>query len=257
MSGLPWIKVWTAIGQHPKVQRLERELGIKDALGVVVRLWCWTADYCPSGDIPASDIDVGVKVARGESCRRPVQAMVDALVTAGLLDALPDGFRVHDWHELQTVHVEAEVKRKALAAERQSRYRERHSNASRNASRDGDVTHGSVTEKEKEREKETERESVSERSTVLPMPARSAGGSNFGPLGSELRQAVERGLGHGLVPCSQDQADELEKLVQGFGGVQPALDFVAATCRKRDTDPQSMAWVVTVLRPSASQGATP
>jgi hypothetical protein len=86
---------------------------------------------------------------------------------------------------------------------------------------------------------------------VLPMHAGRAR-VKIGPLGSELRLLVEQGLGHGLIPCSQPEADELEGLIESFGGVDPAKDFVASTCRKRSTDPQSMAWVVTVLRPSVS-----
>jgi len=160
MSGLPWIKVWTAIGDHPKIQRLERELGLRDALGVVVRLWCWTADYCPSGDIPGTDIDTAAKAARGDSCRKPVQAMVNALVTAGLLDPTDQGFRVHDWHDMQTVHVEAEEKRREQARDRQAAYRARHGlSPSRNASRNALPERDSVTETEKETEKETETDS--------------------------------------------------------------------------------------------------
>jgi hypothetical protein len=77
----------------------------------------------------------------------------------------------------------------------------------------------------------------------------------IGPLGSELRLLVEQGLGHGLIPCSQPEADELEGLIESFGGVDPAKDFVASTVRKRSTDPQSMAWIVTVLRPSVATEA--
>jgi hypothetical protein len=157
MAGLPWIKVWTAIGQHPKLQRLERELGIRDGLGVVVRLWCWTADYCPSGFIPGPDIDVALKVARGEACRKSPDVMCRAMVDSGLLDPLDTGFRVHDWHDLQTVHMEADEKRKAQARDRQAAYRLRHGvgvkvtpNGPRNVTRN--VTRDRVTEIEKETE---------------------------------------------------------------------------------------------------------
>jgi hypothetical protein len=156
MAGLPWIKVWTAVRDHPKVQRLERELGIRDSLGVVVRLWCWTADYHPGGEIPESDGVTAAKAARGDACRSTPARVLEALCVAGLLDRVPGSLRVHDWEDMQTRHVEADERRRALAAERQSRYRERHGNASRNASRDGDVTQASVTEKEKEREKKKE-----------------------------------------------------------------------------------------------------
>jgi hypothetical protein len=152
MAGLPWIKVWTKVRDHPKVQRLERELKIKDGLGIVVRLWCWTADYQPGGEIPDSDATTAAKVARGDACRASPATMLDALVVSKALDRIPGGYRVHDWEEMQTQHVEADERRRVMAAERQARYRERHGNASRNASRNGDVTQARVTEKEKERE---------------------------------------------------------------------------------------------------------
>lgn len=122
MAGLPWIKVWTVIGAHPKVQRLEKVLGVRDALGVVVRLWCWTAEYHPGGDIPGDDIDAAARVARGDVTRRDVIA---AMCEVGFLDATPSGYRVHDWADMQTRHVEAEEKRKAQARERQRRHRTR------------------------------------------------------------------------------------------------------------------------------------
>lgn len=161
MAGLPWIKVWTRVTGHPKVQRLEKELRVKDALGVVVRLWCWTADYAPDGEIPEGEAMAAAKFARGDACRAALDGMIEALVSVGLLDRIPSGYRVHDWHDMQTVHVEAEEKRRTQAAERQRKYRAKrdgvtHSHALRHASRNGD----SVTEKETEREKETETDHV-------------------------------------------------------------------------------------------------
>ena len=165
MAGLPWIKVWTAVPSHPKVQRLERELGLKDGLGVVIRLWCWTADYAPDGDFPEEDGHPAARAARGEATRRTLDAVLESLVNVGLLDRIPGGYRVHDWHDMQTVHVEAEAKRRAQAAERQRAWRERHGvttrNGLRNALRNGD----SVTEKE--REKERERETETDRTVSL------------------------------------------------------------------------------------------
>lgn len=157
MAGLPWIKVWTAVRDHPKVQRLERELGVKDGLGIVVRLWCWTADYHPGGEMPEADGNTAAKAARGDATKRSPDIVLAALVGSGLLDRIPGGFRVHDWDDMQTKHVEAEEHRRALAAERQARWRDRHgvtSNGKRNASRNGDVTHPSVTEREREIETE-------------------------------------------------------------------------------------------------------
>lgn len=93
--------------------------------------------------------------------------------------------------------------------------------------------------------------------TVLPMPASRRAGEQLrlGPLSTELRRRVETGLNHGLIPCGQADADELERLIAHHGGMEPAIGFVAATIRKRDADPQSMAWLLTVLRPSTNHGA--
>lgn len=185
MAGLPWIKVWTRVTGHPKIQWLEREMGLRDGLGVVVRLWCWTADYTPDGEIPESEAIAAVKFARGEANRKPPAVWLAAFQTVGLLDRTPNGYRVHDWEEMQTKHVEAEEKRRALAAERQARYRDRHGvtvrNGSRNASRDGDVTQSSVTEKEKEtrqEQKEIDRTVSLQPQIVSPPFTVSSGGGN-------------------------------------------------------------------------------
>lgn len=148
MAGLPWIKVWTVIGNHPKVQRLEKAMGVQDALGLVIRLWCWTADYHPGGDIPKSDTGAMVSAATLQKVSRDREVYVtQALVTAGFLDPLDDGFRVHDWSEMQTAHLDADEKRKAQARERQRKHRASHNvTAVRDVTRD--VTRDSVTERE-------------------------------------------------------------------------------------------------------------
>lgn len=157
MAGLPWLKVWTAIGNHPKVQRLEKELGVRDALGIVIRLWCWAAEYHPGGDVPSSDSEAMGRAAAGPM-RLTASKVVVACVTCGWLDPTPEGFRVHDWHDMQTTHVEAEERRKVKAAVRQANYRARHgvgtkvtAGVTHNVTRD--VTRDSVTEKEREIEK--------------------------------------------------------------------------------------------------------
>jgi hypothetical protein len=256
MAGLPWIKVWTVVGRHPKVQRLERELGVKDGLGIVVRLWCWTADFAPAGEFTDADAIDAAKVARGEATRRPVVDVLSALESVGLLDRIPNGYRVHDWDEMQTRHVEAEEKRRAQGAERQARYRERHGNASRNASRNGDVTVTSVTREEEEK-REKKKVTVLAAAAVLPVrTAAAAKKTILGPKGALFVRACEKGLGHGLARLtSSEDADALEAAVAAHGGPQAARDFVAATCRARgeDFDPQSVKLLLSMLRdpPSA------
>jgi hypothetical protein len=73
----------------------------------------------------------------------------------------------------------------------------------------------------------------------------------LGPLSAEVRRRCEEGLGYGLAPCSQERADELERLLAAFGTADEAVDFIAATCRRRDTKPDSLGWLVTILGPVA------
>jgi hypothetical protein len=168
MGGLPWIKVWTVLGRHPKVQRLERELGIPDALGVVVRLWCWTADYHPGGDIPHDHAEGMASVAAGDACPSVCHADVTlALVTAGFLDAIPGAYRVHDWDEMQTTHIEADERRKAQARERQRKHRAK-GNVTDERDVTRDVTRDSVTEKEREKEREKKKNRSSAPATPTP-----------------------------------------------------------------------------------------
>jgi hypothetical protein len=93
-----------------------------------------------------------VLFARGEVNRKPPAIWLASLTLVGLLDRTATGYRVHDWDEMQTTHVEAEEKRRAQARERQRRHRD----GSRSVTRD--VTRDSVTEKEKEKEREKETE---------------------------------------------------------------------------------------------------
>lgn len=74
----------------------------------------------------------------------------------------------------------------------------------------------------------------------------------LGPLGAHLVHEVAHGLGHGLVPLdSTDEARELERVVAAHGGAMRARDYVAATCRGRGLDPQSVRLVLDVLRETA------
>lgn len=167
MAGLPWFKVWSRVVGHPKIQWLERELKLKDGLGVAVRLWAWTADYAPDGEIPEAEAPTVAKFARGDATKAKPSVVLDALTRVGLLEPVPGGFRVHDWDEMQTAHVDAEEKRRAQAAVRQARYRERHGNALRSALRDGEVT-GQIREEGDQREKEKRESAIVSVSQPLP-----------------------------------------------------------------------------------------
>jgi hypothetical protein len=207
MAGLPWIKVWTAIATHPKVQRLEKDLGIPDALGLVIRLWCWTADYHPDGEIPASDSPA---MTRFVICDLGLGSDADvtlACVTCGLLDPIPGGFRVHDWHEMQTSHVEAVERRRLQARERQARFRAKRSvTVTRDITRN--VTRDSVTEirgdKTREEEIKKHRAPSPDGSGSPPKRTRRKKGTDprHAPLVARLVEVFEqvRGSKYGFAP---------------------------------------------------------
>ena len=81
---LPWIKVQVVLPNHPKLQRLEKLLGVEDALGVMVRLWCWTATYYPDGIIPGhatQEMERVVIEGRNVTVTGGNETVTDALVT--------------------------------------------------------------------------------------------------------------------------------------------------------------------------------
>jgi hypothetical protein len=74
-------------------------------------------------------------------------------------------------------------------------------------------------------------------------------GVRLGPLGAQLVAEVASGLNHGLKrPKSQADADEFERRIAAMGGVAPALDYVAATCRAQETEPEGVGLLLLWLR---------
>jgi hypothetical protein len=220
MGGLPWIKVWTVVGQHPKVQRLEREMDIPDALGMVIRLWCWVADYHPDGDIPEADAESMASAVTLKRCVGVAAEFVTrACVTAGFLDRIPGGFRVHDWAEMQTAHIDSAERKKEQARERQRKFRSKRSvTDKRYVTRD--VTRDSVTEKEREKEKEIENKK--QQHGGLPLKSELVGGSYPGCSALKLRLAED---GLDLAWPAHDKRQAIESAVSRVG-----LDACVAAC---------------------------
>jgi hypothetical protein len=140
-----WVKVAVKTPAHPKVQRLEKLLGIEDGLGCAVRLWCWAAAYAPDGEFARPDIDAAAKAVIGDvpTLRNAgVTRVTEALVTAGLIDDKSDRYEVHDWLQYQAAHADKAERDREQNRERQRRFRNRKRNAP--VTRDRNVT-GNVT----------------------------------------------------------------------------------------------------------------
>lgn len=137
---MAWIEVHDTLPDHPKVLRAAKALKLdSDALvGKLVRLWVWALGNREDGvlnDLDADRLDV-IMQYKGKA-----SALLEALVTNRLLDALPDEhYMIHDWDEhVMMLRDKREEKRKQNA-ERVKRYR----NAKKRMESDNcnaDVTH--------------------------------------------------------------------------------------------------------------------
>jgi DNA-binding transcriptional ArsR family regulator len=108
----PWLKSWVDILDNPKVMGLA---------GGTYKVWsCCLHIACRhdrDGLLPSLD-----KCAFILHVRQPeLQAHIDALIEAGLVDASPEGYRMHDWEDWQTRKPSDEPER---VKERVSRHRE-------------------------------------------------------------------------------------------------------------------------------------
>lgn len=256
----PWLRFWSDMHGKGKIAALS------DAeFRLLTRLWALGRQSETPGVVYVAP-GVGwapedlAKTAGCKSKEKP-EAMLKRLEKLTCIRVRPDGvIEVHDWEEhnppvspSKTPVARAQQKRKERAGGRQP--------VARRHDGDTEATGQQVAKPDQEEDQETdqEQEIVSERSTASPAPARPqrAGGegTKLGPLGTAVRAECSRGLGYSLTPCDQARADRLEQLVEWFGGITAAVDYVAATCRKRDVKPQSLSLVVDMLADAAGQGA--
>lgn len=103
---MTWFRLDDGFHAHPKVL----EAG-NAAVGLWVRCATWASANLTDGHIPA-------KVARSYGTR----PQIDALVDAGLWEAVPDGFRIPDFTDYNPSRAQIRAEREAQR-ERQSRHR--------------------------------------------------------------------------------------------------------------------------------------
>lgn len=108
--GLPWIKVYGNLPDHPKSDALAAALKRPRAWTHVVELWLWVSRVQPDGDLSALP---DAAVAKRAGWNGDAGAFVAALLSVGFLD--PDR-RLHGWEDEQGAHArrrEADRKRQA------------------------------------------------------------------------------------------------------------------------------------------------
>lgn len=100
---------WISVYEHVlggKLRALSKEIGCSqnEALGLLVRFWLWGISNADrEGRITgATEEDVAEALRIGTDPRYQPQAMIEAMVETGWIDADGEGIFIHDWEDWQT-----------------------------------------------------------------------------------------------------------------------------------------------------------
>jgi hypothetical protein len=122
---MTWIRLDCSLTRHPKVSRFGKSMGVgrHEAIGILVDLWTWAVDYCDGdGDLSKYTSDeILTALGVGQQAALIQVDMIEALLTAGLLDRQGERLTLHDWDE----HQGQLVSQREANRERQRRYRQK------------------------------------------------------------------------------------------------------------------------------------
>ncbi len=122
---MTWIRLDCSLTRHPKVARFAKAMGIgrHEAIGILVDLWTWAVDYCDGdGDLSKySSDEILTALGVGQQAALVQVDLIEALLTAGLLDRHGKRLTLHDWGE----HQGQLVAQREANRERQRRYRQK------------------------------------------------------------------------------------------------------------------------------------
>lgn len=93
---MDWIRLHAGLPGHPKIGRLARRLKVDrlTAIGVVIRLLCFTASSKETGELNGTDPeDIAESIGWGGDAHQ----LVAALIACGWIDKVDSGLVVHDW----------------------------------------------------------------------------------------------------------------------------------------------------------------
>jgi hypothetical protein len=158
--GLPWIKLFVDLSEHPKGRRLGRVLGIDRGWSLPVALWQWCGKYAPEGDLLLESWEIA------DACQwsGDPDRLVEALVSCGWLDVIDGGWAVHGWAEYQGGHVEKILRDRRTAKETRDRKaakkRAKHDDIATNATNARESRDGRALEGEREGERDREEDQL-------------------------------------------------------------------------------------------------
>lgn len=115
------IELTSDLPHHPKTRLFARLIGISqtEAVGYLVRLWLWAAEYTPEGIIEDGRGVAAEVVAAAAGWTDGATTFFDAMVSAGFIDAIDAGYELHDW----AAHSGRAIERRRRHAERIRQWR--------------------------------------------------------------------------------------------------------------------------------------
>jgi hypothetical protein len=263
MAGLSWFELDVDFHEHPKTVALQVALRNSTAEAYVSRLWAYCYHH-------ATDRFVGLAapaiVEQAAKWKGRAGHLVTVLLEVGFLERDGGDLVAHGVRDRLGPHIKA----RRDAAERQRRRRERLVDDERDVTRDErrDVTGMSPVYSNRDKNRDSSEITIgSEKARdpdlrPLASSARAGKGKPVGlaPLGAEVVAAVSAGLGWALRPLRDHaEAEEFERRIAAFGGgAEEAISYFAATCRKRDSRPESVQLLLLMLRdldPAARRAA--
>jgi hypothetical protein len=99
-----WFKVSADLMRHKKSVALAGRLHDDRAWAYVVQMWGWFVEQEGEGIVIGPD--AAYLLARGAGWTGDADEFCRHMLAVGFIEAVPEGFRVHDWDEWAGVHVE-------------------------------------------------------------------------------------------------------------------------------------------------------
>ncbi|AEW94631.1 MULTISPECIES: hypothetical protein [Streptomycetaceae] len=198
---MPWVRLDDRFPSNRKIRLLSDA-----AFRLYVSAICWSAENLTDGVVKTAELRL---VADVRSARRHAKELVES----SLWEELPDGWRIHDYHEYQPTAEQVRADRKAKAA-RQQRWRERQKGAPAPASTDQPATGvDASTDASRDASHDAERDAAPR--ARVPDPTRPA------PIGGTQREHSDR---------RGDPGPALSLIPTGW---QPSRDDIAAAQQAR------------------------
>src|SRR5512142_904520 len=106
-----WLKVAAGLPDSDSARVLQRRLEVDRAWSYALSTWDWFVRKHPEGQLVGPD--AAYLIAQGAGWTGDADKFCAAMVAAGYLAPIPEGFRVRGWSEWAGYHLDVRAKDKA------------------------------------------------------------------------------------------------------------------------------------------------